>query len=167
MIGHGDGFLESFGLVVNAAGSYGVDISPVFFRLRVYEGVSIDLGRGGYEDPCMFGLCETQAVVRTQGAHFEGLDRDLQVVDRAGGRGKMKDIFQFAGNMDEFTHIMMIEFEVLQFKKVFYVPEVAGDKIIHPDDVEAFLYEPVAQVGAQESCRPGDQHAFFAHGGIV
>jgi hypothetical protein len=54
MISHGHGFLKSFGLVVHAAGPYGVDIAPVFFRLRVNEGVAIDLRGGGNEDPRLF-----------------------------------------------------------------------------------------------------------------
>jgi hypothetical protein len=48
--------------------------------------------------------------------------------------------------MDEFAHVMVIEFEMLQLEKVFDVAEIAGDQVVHPDDVVAFFDEPVAEM---------------------
>jgi hypothetical protein len=66
--------------------------------------------------------------------------------------------------MDEFADVVMIKFEVFQFKEVFDIPEIAGDEIVHADDMVSFPDEAVTEVGPQESCCTGDQYALFAHG---
>jgi hypothetical protein len=144
MIGHGDGFLESLGLVIYAAGSYGVDIAPIFFRLGMHQRIAIDLRSRGYEDPGLFGLGESQAVVGAKAADLQGLDGYLQVVDRAGRAGEMEDISQLTRYMDEFADVMMVEFKILQLEKVFYILHVPRDEIVHPDDMVTFLYKTIA-----------------------
>jgi hypothetical protein len=64
----------------------------------------------------LFGFGEAEAVVGPEGADLQGLDGYLEVVDGAGRGGKVQDVFQFAGNVDEFADVVMIEFEVFQFK---------------------------------------------------
>jgi hypothetical protein len=56
----------------------------------------------------------------------------------------MKDIRQFAGNMDEFTNVVVIEFKVFLLEEVFYVFQITGDEIVHPDDMISLFNEPVA-----------------------
>ena len=144
MIGHGHGFLKTFGLIVYAAGADGIDISPVFFRLGMNLRVTVYFGGGGDQHPCLFGLCESQAVMGAKGAYFQCLNGYFQVVYRAGRGCKMKDIFQFTRDMDKLTDIMVIEFEIFQFEEVFYISQVAGNEIVHTDDMVAFFDEPVA-----------------------
>jgi hypothetical protein len=34
----------------------------------------------------------------------------------------MQDVFEFAGDVDEFADVVVIEFEVFQFEQVFDIP---------------------------------------------
>ena len=43
VVGQGQSFGESLRLVVDTAGTHRVDVSPVGLRLRVDEGIAIDL----------------------------------------------------------------------------------------------------------------------------
>jgi hypothetical protein len=72
----------------------------------------------------------------------------------------MKDVVQLSGDMHELADIVMIEFELLQLEKMLDVPEVSGDEVVHADDREAFTDETVAEMGAEETGRAGDQYSF-------
>ena len=76
----------------------------------------------------------------------------------------MQDIAELAGNMDEFTHVMMIEFKMFQLEKVFDIPEIAGDEVIHTNDMVTFGDKAVAEMGSEETRCAGDQYTLFAHG---
>jgi hypothetical protein len=97
VVGHDDGFGEALGFVVDAAGADGVDVAPVGFDLRMDEGVAVDLGGGGEQEARALGLGQAEGVVGAQRADLEGLDRQFEVVDGAGGRGEVEDVVQGAG----------------------------------------------------------------------
>lgn len=42
---------------------------------------------------------------------------------------------------------MMIKFKIFKFKKVLNIFQVAGDEIIHPNNIEAFPDKPIAKMG--------------------
>jgi hypothetical protein len=65
--------------------------------------------------------------------------------------------------MDEFADVVVIEFEVLEPKKVFDIPQITGDEVVHADDKVSFADEAVAEVRTQEPCCTGDQYALFTH----
>ena len=56
VVGHGHGFGEALGLVINAARADGVDVAPVGLRLGMDERVAVALGGGGEEEGGLFGL---------------------------------------------------------------------------------------------------------------
>ena len=91
-----------------------------------------------------FCLGQTQAVMCTHSTHFEGLYGNLQVIDRASRRSKVKNVIQITRNMNELGHIMVIKFKFLQLEQVFDILEVTSDQVIHSDHLVTFPDEPVA-----------------------
>ena len=85
VVGHGHGFGETLGFIVNAARADGVDIAPVGLGLRMFERVAVTFGSGREQELCAFGLGEAEGVVRAERADLERLDRKLEIIDRAGG----------------------------------------------------------------------------------
>ena len=90
VVGHGDRLGEPLGLVVDAARADRVDVAPVALRLGVDLGVAVDLGGRRQEEPGVLGLGQAQGVVGAERADLEGLDRELEVVDRAGRGGEVQ-----------------------------------------------------------------------------
>ena len=58
----------------------------------------------------------------------------------------MQDVVQFAGDVDVFTDVVVVELELRQGHQVLDVLHVARNQVVHPDDVVTFLDEPVAEV---------------------
>ena len=81
MIGHDHGLGEALGLVVNPARADGIHVAPIVLALRMDEGIAVDLGGGGEQDPRLLGLGHAERVVGAQAADLEGLNGQLQVVD--------------------------------------------------------------------------------------
>jgi hypothetical protein len=49
------------------------------------------------------------------------------------------------------------------FEEVLYVAQVAGDQIIHHDDLIPFADETVTEMRTQKAGPSGDQDSFFNH----
>ena len=75
----------------------------------------------------------------------------------------MKDIIQLTGNVYELAYLVMIELKFLQPEKVFNIFQITCDQVIHTNDMEPFLDEPVTKMRPQESGCAGDQYAFPRH----
>jgi hypothetical protein len=58
----------------------------------------------------------------------------------------MQDIFQVAGDMNEFAHVVVVKFEFGQLEEMLDIAKIAGDEVIHPDDMIAFFYETIAKM---------------------
>src|SRR5437868_5376030 len=78
-------------LVVDAARTDRVDVTPVPLVLRVDLGVAVDLARRRKEVPGAGGLGEAEGVVGAERADLQGLDRVLEVVAGARGAGEVQD----------------------------------------------------------------------------
>jgi hypothetical protein len=74
----------------------------------------------------------------------------------------MQDIVEIAGYVDELGDIVMVEFEVFFLKKVFDITEVAGDEVIHSDDMVSFREETVAEMRTKEARCARNQDSFHA-----
>src|SRR5262249_13410760 len=121
------------------------------------------LAGGSHQYARLLRLGKTQRIVRTVGAHLQGLDGYLQVIDRAGRRCEMQDIVQRARNMNELGDIVVVKLKLRQREQVLDVAHVARNQVVHADDMESFLDKPVAQVRTEETGRAGNKHSFFAH----
>ncbi len=166
VVGHGDGFHEAFGFVVNAARPHRIDIAPVALGLRVFEGVAIDFGGRGDEDAGVFGFGQSEEVVRTQSAYFEGLDGHFEVINRAGRRCEVEDVVQIVGDVNELADVVEVKLELLERKQVSDVVHVSGEEIVHSDDVIPFADEAVGQMGAEEAGDAGDENSFHNSSGL-
>ena len=51
---------------------------------------------------------------------------------------------QFAGNIYKLGNIVVIKLKIFQFKQVFDIAQVAGDQVIHANNMKIFLNKPVA-----------------------
>lgn len=58
---------------------------------------------------------------------------------------------------------MVVKFKLFKFEKVFDVTEIAGDQVIHADDMISLPYETVTEMGSQKTGRTGDKHSFSFH----
>ena len=68
----------------------------------------------------------------------------------------MKDIGQFARDVDIFGNIMMVKFESLLRKEVLNVRHRPCQEVVHTYDMIAFFQKTVTQVRPDESGRAGD-----------
>ncbi len=91
VVRHGHRLGEALGFVVDAARADRIDVAPVFLVLRVDERIAVDLGGRGEQEAGALLLRQAERLVRAERAHLEGLDRQLEVVDRAGRRGEVQD----------------------------------------------------------------------------
>jgi len=60
VIGHGHGFGEAFGFVIDAADADRVDVAPVFLALRMALRVAVYFAGGGEEEPGVLRLGEAE-----------------------------------------------------------------------------------------------------------
>ena len=58
----------------------------------MHERVAVDLGGRGQEEARALRLGQAERVVRAERADLQGLDRELEVVDRAGRAGEVQDV---------------------------------------------------------------------------
>ena len=100
--------------------------------------------------------------MRTHRTHFQGLNGDLEVIDRAGRRSEMHDVIKWPTNVDVLGNVMMIEFKIITLEQVLNVAQVARNKIVHGEHMETFGQKFIAEVRPEEACRPGYEYAFFA-----
>ena len=112
VIGHRQRLGETLGLVVAAARADGVDVAPIFLRLRMHERVAVNFRSGGDEEARFFFLGETERLVRAKRTDLERLNRQFEIINRAGGRGKMPDVIHRAFEKNKFGDVLLNEFEI-------------------------------------------------------
>ena len=77
------------------------------------ERVAVDLGGRGQQEPRAFGLGQAERVVRAERADLERLDRQLEVVDRAGRAGPVQDVVDRAVDVDVLRDVVADELKIL------------------------------------------------------
>jgi hypothetical protein len=70
----------------------------------------------------------------------------------------MKDIVQLFGHMNKLGYIVMIELKVFLGKKVLDVLQATGKHVVHPNHMIIPLQEPIAKMGAEETCCTGNKN---------
>ena len=151
VVSHGEGFGEALGFVVTAARTDGVDVAPVFFGLRMDGGVAVDLGSGGEKETGAFVPGEAEGFVSAEGADFQCLDGNAQIIDRAGGRGEVPDVIDGFVKENEFSDVLLNEAEILISTEVRDVVRAAGDEIIKADDFVAFGEKVIGEMRAEKT----------------
>ena len=156
VIGHRHGLGKTLGFVVTAARADGVDVAPVFFGLRMHQRVAVNFRGGGDQEARVFVLGQAERLVRAQRADLQGLDRDLQVINRAGGRGEMPDVIHRRIEENKFRHVLLDEFEIRVAAQMRDVVHRAGDKIVDANDFVAARQQQVGQMRAEKTGGAGD-----------
>ena len=164
VVGHGQGLGEALGLVVAAARADRIDVAPVFFGLGMHQRVAVDFGSRRQEEPGVFVFGQAQGFVRAQRTDLQRLDRQLEVINRAGRRGEMPDVIDRAVQEDELGHVLLDEFEIPIAAQVGDVVHAAGDEVVDADDLVAARQQQVGQMGAEEAGRAGDDAGGLSRG---
>ena len=60
----------------------------------------------------------------------------------------MEDVFQFSRYVHEGGDIVVVELKFPVFKQVFYVLQVAGNQVVHPNNLHPLSDKPVAEMGS-------------------
>ena len=94
--------------------------------------------------------------MRAQRADLERLDRELQVVNGAGGRREMKYVVHAAGQINVLRHVVMDELEVRVAGQVGDVVGIARKQIVDGDDAMAFGQKAVRKMRAEKARATGD-----------
>src|SRR5438552_19025072 len=87
---------------------------------------------------------------------FECLNRKLEIIDWAGGRGKVPHVMDRDIEEDEFRDILLDELEIWIAAEVGNVVHAAGDEIIDADHLVTTREEKIGQVRAEEAGGAGD-----------
>ena len=149
VVGHGHGFGEALGLVVDAARADRVDVAPVALGLRVDQRVAVDLGGGGQEEPRALELGQAERVVRAERADLERLDREAQVVDGAGRAGQMEDEVDAPRHVDELGAVDVAGTRRPSSRRCSMFCERARVEVVDADDAVALV-----RAGARRGANP-------------
>ena len=125
------------------------------------QRVAVNLGGRSQEEagPLMFGQAER--LMGAQGANFEGLDRQFQVINRAGGRSEMPDVIHRPVKKNELGYVLLDEPEMGVAGQMVDVVFGAGDEVINAYDFVAAREQQIGQVGAEEAGGAGDHGGGF------
>jgi hypothetical protein len=91
VVSHDRSFREAFSLVINRAGSYGVDVAPISLNLRMDLWIPVALGRRSVKVAGTVLAGNIKCIDSADGANKQGFDTKTGVVDWARRRGKVKD----------------------------------------------------------------------------
>jgi len=148
---------EPLGLVVDAARPDRVDVAPVGFLLRMLERIAVDLRRRGDHERRALGLREAERLVRAERSDFQRLDRQLEVIDRAGRARPVQHVIHRAVDVDEVGDVVADELEVA-IAQVRDVGEVAGQQVVDADHCEAAIEQRFRQVRSDETGGAGNDY---------
>jgi len=129
----------------------------------VFQRVAVDFGCGGEQE--LGALVERQAerVVCAKRPDLERLNRQFQIINRAGGGRKVQNRINRAGNVDIIGNIMPDEVEVGITCQMGYVSGIAGYHVVHSNNRVSFGNKTVAQMRPQKTRAAGNQYAQNDH----
>ena len=101
-------------------------------------------------------LRQAEHLVCAEASDLQRLNRELEIVSRAGRRREMEDTVELTAHVHVFRHVVLNELEAVaeEMGQVFGGPR---DVVVHGHDGMALLPEAIAQMRSQEACGPGDQ----------
>lgn len=108
---HGQTFCSAFAFVITRSFSDWIHVAPVFFCLRVLQGVAVDFRRGRDEEACTTSLGKTQEIERTEKTCFDGFDGVVLVVNWGCWASKVVYLVYF--EEDGFDDVVADELEIV------------------------------------------------------
>ena len=158
VVGHRQGLGEALGLVVRAPRTDRVDVAPVRFGLRVDLGIAVHLTGRGQQVSRLTRLGEPERAQGADAIDLEGMDRIPQVVSGAGGTGEVQDEIDGIVDDERPRHVLPQEPEPTVAAQMGQVSGRPREQAVDPQDAPVPRQKIVAQVRAEESGRPRDQH---------
>ncbi len=141
---------KPLGFVVHPARTDRVHVAPVALRLRMDQRIAVDLGGRGEQESRLLVLGQPERVVGPERADLQGLDRQLEVINRAGGRGEMEHVIHRAGQENKVRDIMTDETEPFVAGQVRDVVRAAGHQVVQRYHLMSLSQQPVAEMRAQK-----------------
>ncbi len=155
VVGHGHRLGVALGLVVDAARADRVDVAPVVLGLGVDLRVAVDLAGRGEQEAGALELGDAEHVMGAVRADLERVQRQPQVVDRAGRRGEVVDEVDVLGDLDLAGDVDVAELEG-RVADVLDVLQRAGLEVVDADHPVPLAEQVLAEVGAEEAGAAGD-----------
>src|ERR1700746_134486 len=89
--------------------------------------------------------------MRPERTHFQSLDWEFQIVDRAGGGSEMKDVIDRAGDIDKLGDVVLHDRERRIPRKMAKVGGGAGNQVVDSENFPAAIAELVAKGRSEKS----------------
>ncbi len=124
--------------------------------------VAVHLARGGEQEPRALPFRKPERVVRSVGANLQRLERQAQVVDRAGGAREVEDEVDRLVDLEMPRQIVVQEDKALA-AEVLDVLERSGLEVVHADDPEPVRDEGIAEMRAEKACTSRDDGGRHSH----
>src|SRR3954451_18907986 len=90
---------------------------------------------------------------------LQRLDRELQIVDRAGGRGEVQHEVDGSADVDEVGHVRPHQPEPTAFQQMVHVRRRPGGEVVETDDLDVFIEQSFGEMRSEEPGRTGDDRS--------
>ena len=133
------------------------------------QGIAVNFRGGGDQKAGAFVLGQAQGLVRAQRTDLQRLDRQFEIINRAGRRGEVPDIVHGFIEKDEFGDILLDEFEVPVAAQMGDVVHAAGDEVINANHPVSPGEQQVGEMRTKKTGRAGNDGSRlggfgFSHG---
>ena len=136
-----------------------VDVAEVAFRLRMHQGVAIDLGRRSLKNLGIVPPREFEQVQRTKHACLERMDRISLVMRRGGRAGEVVDFIDLKIRRQCVDNVVLDARKSRIAQDGIEIVPFAGVEIVQHDNVVSIQQKTLAQMRTQKSCPAGNQGA--------
>ena len=157
VVRHRERFGVALRLVVDPAGPDRVHMAPVRLGLRVDLWVAVDLARGREQEPGTLELREPEHVVGPVRAHFERMQGQAEVVDRAGRAGQVEHDVHGLLEKERLGEVVVDEVKIRAVLNVLNVLERASIEVVDTDDPISITKQKVTQVRPE---KPGSSRHY-------
>ena len=152
------GFGAAFALIVAGTDSVRVDVSPVVLGLRMDIGIAVHLARRCLVNPGSASFGKAEHVGGTIHARLNGLHGIVLVMHGRGGTGQVIDFVHF--HIQREGDVVPQKFKAPVVQKFFDIGPVAGEEVVHAQNLVTHFKKAGTEVRTQESGAAGNQDAF-------
>jgi hypothetical protein len=131
----------------------------------MHQWISINLRRGGQEESSLFVFRQPQRLMSAERAHLQRLNRQFQIVHRAGWGGKMPHIVHWTINEEKLGDILLNESEVPVSSQMGDVIRRPGHQIVDSNHPVTTCEQTIGKVRSQKPGGAGHQRSglFLSH----
>src|SRR5258707_12602564 len=119
------------------------------------QRITVNLRSRGQQESRSFLTGQTQSLVSAEGAHLQSLDRQFQVINRAGRRSKMPNVIHRTAEEQKLGNILLHEFEVRVACQVRNIIDATCNKVVDGDHKVPAFKQEIDEVGSQETGAAG------------